>query len=151
MSLIMADKITSSQFRLIYQELTGDKSVTDNKNCKEADERMQLILKTADEVIIRDLRMKNGGHMKQFDAFWNVTEKKLNEFQATAVNDRCHTLSTEENENVVTNMAIAISAKDLYEHALPKLKHKKYNKSKHRLYRGSDLNSGPKILITIRQ
>ena len=69
MSLIMADKITSSQFRLIYQELTGDKSVTDNKNCKEADERMQLILKTADEVIIRDLRMKNGGHMKQFHAF----------------------------------------------------------------------------------
>ena len=44
MSLIMADKITSFQFRLIYQELTGDKSVTDNKNCKEVDERMQLIL-----------------------------------------------------------------------------------------------------------
>ena len=33
------------------------------------------MLKTADEAIIEDLRMNNGGHIKQFDAFWNVTEK----------------------------------------------------------------------------
>ena len=76
LSLIVAGKIASSQFRVLYQELTGDKSVADNKLCKEADERMQLILKTADETIIRDLSMKNGGHTKKFDAFWDVTEKK---------------------------------------------------------------------------
>ena len=37
---------------------------------------MQLILKTTDAAIIRDLRMSNGRHTKQFDAFWDVTEKK---------------------------------------------------------------------------
>ena len=76
LSLIMTDKITSSQSRIIYQELTGDKSAADKKLCKEADELMQLILKTTDEVIIRDLRMNNGGYTKQFDAFYDVTEKK---------------------------------------------------------------------------
>ena len=35
----------------------------------------------------QDLRMNNGGHKKQFDAFWDVTEKKMNELQETAVND----------------------------------------------------------------
>ena len=59
--------------------------------------------------------MSNGRHTKQFDVFWDVTEKRLNELQVTAVNDRRHTVITEESENVVNNLAIAISAKDLYE------------------------------------
>ena len=83
---------------------------------------MQLILKTTDAAIIRDLRMSNGRHTKQFDAFWDVTEKRQNELQATAVNDRRHKVSTEESENVVTNMAIAVSAKDLYEQCVTKAK-----------------------------
>ena len=37
----------------LYPELTGDKSVADNKRCKEADERMQLILKIVDKAITR--------------------------------------------------------------------------------------------------
>lgn len=37
---------------------------------------MLLILKSANEAIIKDLKMNNGGHTKQFDALWNVTEKK---------------------------------------------------------------------------
>ena len=75
MSLIMADKISPSQFQTIYQEFTGDKSAANNKLCKEADENIPLILKTADQVIIQHLRMNNGGHTKQFDAFWDTTEK----------------------------------------------------------------------------
>ena len=35
---------------------------------------MQLILKTAYKAIVQDL-MNNGGHTKQFDAFWDVSEK----------------------------------------------------------------------------
>lgn len=58
MSLIMANGIISFQVRVIYQELTGDKSIADNKLCKEVDGRMQIILKTADKAIIRDLRIK---------------------------------------------------------------------------------------------
>ena len=83
---------------------------------------MQLILKTADEAITRDSRVNNEGHTKQLDAFWDVTEKKLNELQAAAVNDRRHTVSTEENEDVVTNIAIAISTKDLYEQCVTEAK-----------------------------
>ena len=66
--------------------------------------------------------MNNGGHTKQFDALWNVTEKKLNELQVAAVNDRSHIVSTEENEDVVTNMAIANSTKDLYEQCVTEAK-----------------------------
>ena len=62
--LTMAGKITLPQFRVLYQELTGDESVANNKLCKEEDEHMQLILKTADKTIIQDLRMNNGGHIK---------------------------------------------------------------------------------------
>ena len=36
---------------------------------------MQLILKTTDAAIIRDLRMSNGRHTKQFDAFWMLLKK----------------------------------------------------------------------------
>ena len=62
--------------------------------------------------------------MKQFDAFWDVT-KKMNERQVTAVNDRRHTVSTREKENVVTNMAIDNSTKNLYEQCITKAKSEK--------------------------
>ena len=51
-----------------------------------------------------------------------LLRKKLNELQAAAVNDRRHTVSTEENEGVVTNIAIAISTKDLYEQCVTEAK-----------------------------
>ena len=54
--------------------------------------------------------------------FEMLLKKKLNELQAAAVNDRRHTVSTEENEDVVTNMAIAISTKDLYEQCITEAK-----------------------------
>ena len=54
--------------------------------------------------------------------FGMLLKKRQNELQATAVNDRRHKVSTEESENVVTNMAIAVSAKDLYEQCVTKAK-----------------------------
>ena len=42
---------------------------------------MQLILKTADETIIQDLRINNGGHLKQFDAFMMLLKKNLMKFR----------------------------------------------------------------------
>ena len=74
MFLTMTGKITLPQFRVLYQELKGDESVANNKLCKEEDEHMQLILKTADKTIMQDLRMNNGGHIKQFDVFLVVIE-----------------------------------------------------------------------------
>ena len=125
-SLIMEDKITSSQFRVIFQELIGDQSSADNRVCKAADERIKLILKTADESIIRDLR-KNNGAKNHFDAFWTITEQKINELQASAVNDRRHADSTHNGQDIVTNMSIAISARDLYERCVHEAKEEGLN------------------------
>ena len=50
--------------------------------------------------------------------FWLI----LNELQTTTVNDRYHTVSTKENADVVTNMAIAISTKDLHKQCITKAK-----------------------------
>ena len=151
MSLIMTNKIAWSPFRVICQELTGDKSVADNKLCMKADERMQLILKTADETIIRDLRMNNGGHTKQFNAFWDVTEEKLNELQATDINDKRHTVAPRRMKMLLPIWLLLFPLNIFTSSAIPKLNHKEYKKNKHRLYRGSDFISSPKIIIPIRQ
>ena len=52
LSLLMADKMCASEFRAIYAELTGDCSVANNTKLKEVDDRMRLIMKTADPSII---------------------------------------------------------------------------------------------------
>ena len=59
-SLVTHDKISFAAFRAIYSELTGDVSVADNSNSKAVDERMKLTMSTADESILRDLRVNNG-------------------------------------------------------------------------------------------
>ena len=47
-------KIFPARYRTLYSDLTGDCSVTDNSNSKAVDERIELILKTADESILQD-------------------------------------------------------------------------------------------------
>ena len=94
-------------------ELTGDCSIVDNANSKAIDEWMQLILKTAGESILRDLCVNNG-QTKYFDAFWDISERKIEELQAAAIDDRQHTQVTKDGD-VVSNLALAISARDLYE------------------------------------
>ena len=44
----MEDKLSPAQFCSIYNELTGDNSVTDNIKSKEVDERIHTIIKTVD-------------------------------------------------------------------------------------------------------
>ena len=82
--------------------------------------------------------------------FGMLLKKKLNEIQVTAVNDRCHTESTEENEDV-TNMAIAISAKDLFKQCVTKVKSQGIQKKQNHFYCGLDFNSDSKMLIPNRQ
>ena len=105
--------MSPSQFRAIYSELTGDCSIADNSNSKAVDERVQLLLNTADESVLRDLRVNNG-KKELFDTFWDVAEKKIEELQAAAVDYRRHAQVTTDGE-VVSNFALAISARDLYE------------------------------------
>ena len=112
-SLLMHDQVSSAQFHSLYTELTGDCSIADNANSKAGDERMQLILETADESILRDLRVNNG-QTKSFDAFWDIAKRKVEELQAAAVDDHRHAQVTKDGD-VVSNLALAISARDLYE------------------------------------
>ena len=58
-NLVMQDKISSSQFRILFSELTGDQAVADNTIAKNMDDRIKLLLKTVDESIIRDFRISN--------------------------------------------------------------------------------------------
>ena len=67
-TLLMLDKISPAQYHTLYSELTVDCSVTDNRNSKVVDERIELILKTAGETIFRDLRVNNG-QKKSFNNF----------------------------------------------------------------------------------
>ena len=120
LSLIMNEKIKASEFRAIYAELTGDSSETDNTRLKQVDECMQLIMKTADPSILRDLRVNNSRSAK-YDIFWSITEKKIEELQAFVVDDRRHGGNID--SEVITNMALAISARDLYEQCATAAKH----------------------------
>ena len=111
MELIMEHKISPAQYRAMYRKLIGDESLSDNQISKEIHERYKLILKVADSNVICDLRVHN--HRKSsFDMFWKFTEQKIEEL--TAVNDRRHSETTE-NGNVVVNLALALSVRDLYE------------------------------------
>lgn len=60
--------------------------------------------------MLRDLQVNNG-RIPKFDKFWDLVNQKLEEMQA--VDDRRHAHSNEDGL-IVTNMAVAISAPDLY-------------------------------------
>ena len=107
----MFDKISASQFRLIYKELTGDNSCNENKKSKEYDERVKLILKHGDPTLSRDLR-KNNAAKSKYDQFWDIAQKTIDEM--TAVNDRRHACGSSTSGEVAVNMALAISASDLF-------------------------------------
>ena len=74
----MIDKITSAQICSIYHELTGDASVSDNTNSKEVESTMRV----------------HNGHKSSFDNYWQIVKQKIEELQATAVDDRRHGLAT---------------------------------------------------------
>ena len=64
----MHDKIYPAQYRTLYSDLTGNYSVTDNANSKAVDKRINLILKTADKTILRNIRV-NSSQTKSFNNF----------------------------------------------------------------------------------
>ena len=109
-NLIILDKISPAQFRMLYRELTGDCSVSDNSQSKQCDERWQTIIKHAETGMLRDLQVNNGRTPK-YDKFWDLVNRQLEEMQA--VDDRRHSYSNESGLTV-TNMTVAISAPDLY-------------------------------------
>ena len=73
---------------------------------------VQCIIKNADKTLARDLQISNGKKTK-FDQFWDIAKDVIEEL--TVVNDRCHAHGSTSSGEVVVNMAVAISARDLYE------------------------------------
>ena len=108
----MLDKMSLAQFRSIYREITGDQSKAPTSEQEKYDERIQCIIKNADKTLARDLQISNGKKTK-FDQFWDIAKDVIEEL--TVVNDRCHAHGSTSSGEVVVNMAVAISARDLYE------------------------------------
>ena len=76
--------------------------------------------------MIPDLRV-HGHNKKSFDDFLAATESKINKLQTAAVNDRRQAPGTDakHEDNIVTNMVLAISVQDMYERCLSEEKYQK--------------------------
>ena len=109
----MLDKISSGQFRIIYQELTGDMSTSDNKLSKQYNDWMCLILKIGNDNIFWDLRVHNT-NKSSFNDFWLDAETTIEDLKA--VNHCRHAESAGLGD--VVNMALAMSVHDLYERCI---------------------------------
>lgn len=70
----MMEKISPAQFRSIYRELTSDNRVSDNKNSKEVDDLMKIILKTCNLSVIHNLRIHKGCK-SLFENYWKIVEE----------------------------------------------------------------------------
>ena len=108
----MLNKISPAQFRFIYQEITGDNSKADTQKQAEHNECICCIIKNTDPALCQDLCISNGKKIK-FDSFWDIAKNVMKEL--TAVDDKRHTQGSTTSSEVVVNMAIAISAHDLYD------------------------------------
>ena len=107
---LLFDRISPAEFRALYRELTGDESVSADSVSKEVDNRIQCIMHNLDPTLARDLRINNC-RKATFDKFWDICDKVLEEL--TAVDERRHS-SEDQDGDVIVNMAMAISAKDLH-------------------------------------
>ena len=108
---LVYDKISTAEFRAIYSELTGDESKGSNRTEREIDNRLKLIMHNLTPQLAKDLRVNNARKGK-FDQFWDICQKVISDL--TAVDDRRHGPASE-NGDVVVNMAVAISAPQLYD------------------------------------
>ena len=108
----MLDKISPAQVRFIYREITGDQSKALTSEQEKYDKSIQCIIKNTDETLARDLRINNGKKTK-FDKFWDIAKDVIEKW--TVVNDRRHAHSSTSSGEVVVNMLVPVSARDLYE------------------------------------
>ena len=107
---LLFDRISPAEFRALYRELTGDESVSKDSVSKEVDNRIQCIMHNLDPTLARDLRINNC-RKAMFDKFWDICDKVLEEL--TAVDERRNS-SEDKVGDVIVNMGMAISAKDLH-------------------------------------
>ena len=105
MNLIMKEKISPAQYRAIYHELTGDKSLSVNHFLKE---RMEMVAQVANAKVIRDHHIHHYQRERSFDLFWRFTDQKIERMTAVV------TARQQEIAHAVAHLALAVSARELY-------------------------------------
>ncbi|PKC57243.1 hypothetical protein RhiirA1_472800 [Rhizophagus irregularis] len=65
--------------RMLYHDLTGDASLSNDQISKEIEERLRFIILLEDPSIIIDLRTNNGFQGSKFDIFWDELDGYFNE------------------------------------------------------------------------
>ena len=102
--LLISTDIRGSTAVAIYQRLTGDCTMMEDKKSKEIQERMRQIIDTQDPDLIADMRQLNEGRPAEFEEFWKEGQAVINQAQLEAVDDRRH--------GTITHMAVAMSISD---------------------------------------
>ena len=64
---------------MLFQDLTGDASLTTDNISKDLEERLKFMLVMEDPSIIVDLRINNGFRETKFDLFWDELQSYFNE------------------------------------------------------------------------
>ena len=107
---------TPAVLREMYWRLTGDSSSSANATEAEVDERVSQLLDSEDPNLIWDLRVNNQGRPEKYEAFLEECKKYIDSHMhvETAVDDRRHDTVGMDGE-VVTHLAVAMNAQDLYE------------------------------------
>ena len=107
LKLLKLGIVKPKQATYVVKDLLGDKSAAENENLREVLQRLQTVVSAGEEIIV-DLQKKN----PKYDEFWDVVADHISE--KTAVDDRHHSASSTEEQNVVVNMAFTLSYADMY-------------------------------------
>uniref|UniRef100_U9UBY5 Uncharacterized protein n=1 Tax=Rhizophagus irregularis (strain DAOM 181602 / DAOM 197198 / MUCL 43194) TaxID=747089 RepID=U9UBY5_RHIID len=113
---------------MLYHDLTGDASLSNDQISKEIEERLRLMMLLEDPSIIIDLRTNNGFRGSKFDIFWDELDGYFNEHNNTVVNER--------RTDAVLYIPYTISIRELRERIITRLNTK---------YQGLPLSSGVSI------
>ena len=108
---------TRNAAKYLIRTIFNDSSQANDKSQKGILERLDRVVSLGEDVGV-DLR-KNNGSIPKFDEFWGIVENEIN--HKTAVDDRRHN-NVDEEGNVVVNMAMALSYRDLYRTCVTKAK-----------------------------
>ena len=99
---------------LAYCRLTGDCSASSNLTEDEVDQRMAQLVDNEDTDLVWDLRSNNEGRPETYQVFLDYCRKYIDSQVDTAVDDRRHDTIMKGND-VITHLAVAMSAKDFHE------------------------------------
>ena len=98
--------------RSMFANLTGDQSAEANQHKKEINERMTECIDGEDDTLVWDLRLNNSKRPEQYVEFLVECQKYIASSVETAVDDHRH--DEVRDGDVVTHLALALNAKDLY-------------------------------------